>query len=138
MQLAYLVVGLVVGLLLVAVSALCAVLYTPYTKSTFDTVVTAFTGSSLQVGNLLVVSASTALVFEALAAFADVELSVLVPVLVGYAAVHLVAHWATQRVGDLMEQPLDPDFSLDSVSFGPLDGPRTALGARRGDGNGGN
>ena len=136
MESIYLVAALLTGLLFVAVSVVCAVLYTPYTKSLFDTAFTAFTGSSLQVGNLLVVSALTGMVFKALAAFADTEFSLLVPVLVGYAAVHVVAHRATRRVGDMMATPLDPDFSLESVAFGPLslDAPRAALGGR-GDGN---
>lgn len=112
--------GLSAGLVLVSVSVACASLYTPYTTSTFDTLFTAFTGSSLQVGNLLVVSALTALSFDLLASVAGVRVSVLVPVVLAYAVVHVAAHRASVRVSDRMKRPLSPDFSLDAVSVGPF------------------
>ncbi len=123
--------GLSAGLLLVSVSVACASLYTPYTKSTFDTLFTAFTGSSLQVGNLLIVSALTATVFDLLVAVAGFEVSLFVPVLVAYTVVHLAAHRASLRVADLMKRPLDPDFSFDALSVGPFPFEATRNALRR-------
>ena len=126
--------GLSTGLILVSVSVACASLYTPYTKSTFDTLFTAFTGSSLQVGNLLVVSALTALAFDLLASVAGIRFSLLVPAVFAYMVVHVAAHRASVRVSDLMKRPLDPDFSFDALSVGPfpLGAPRSALRRARG------
>ena len=118
--------GLSAGLVLVSVSVACASLYTPHTKSAFDTLFTAFTGSSLQMGNLLVVSALTALTFDLLASVAGVRFSLLVPVVLAYVVVHVAAHRASVRVSDLMKRPLDPDISFDALSVGPL-----PLGATR-------
>ena len=112
--------GLSAGLVLVSVSVACASLYTPYTKSTFDTLFTAFTGSSLQVGNLLTVSALTALVFDLLASVAGVQVSILVPVLLAYGVIHVLAHRISVRVSDRMKRPLNPDVSFDSLSVGPF------------------
>ena len=129
--------GLSTGLVLVSVSIACASLYTPYTKSTFDTLFTAFTGSSLQVGNLLVVSALTALAFDLLASVAGVRVSLFVPVVLAYAVGHVVGHHASGRVSDLMKRPLDPDFSFDALSVGrlPLGATRAALRRARSEGD---
>ena len=128
--------GLSAGVVLVSVSVACASLYTPYTKSTFDTLFTAFTGSSLQAGNLLVVSALTALVFDLLASVAGVRVSVFVPVVLAYAVVHVTAHRASVRVSDLMKRPLNPDFSFDAFSVGPLPLGATRVALRRAQGEG--
>ena len=119
--------GLSTGLLLVSVSVACASLYTPYTKSGFDILFTAFTGSSLQVGNLLIVSALTAVVFDLLASVAGFRVDLVVPMLFAYAVVHVAAHRASLKISDLMKRPLNPEFSLDAVCIGPF-----PLGATRG------
>jgi hypothetical protein len=72
MEYLYLMAGLAAGTTLVALAVLSAVVYTPYGYSLFDTAATAFTGSTLQVGNLLVVAAVTALCFDFLASTFDV------------------------------------------------------------------
>ena len=112
--------GLSAGLFLVSVSVACASLYTPYTKSGFDTLFTAFTGSSLQVGNLLTVSALTALLFDLLASVAGFTVPLLVPVLFAYAVVHVASHRASLEISDRMKRPLNPNISLDGVSVGPF------------------
>ena len=136
MEYLYVFAGLSAGLVLVSVSVACASLYTPYTKSTFDTLFTAFTGSSLQVGNLLVVSALTALMFDLLASVAGFRVDIFVPVLFAYGVIHVAAHRVSLKLCDLMTRPLDPDFSLADLSVGPfpLDATRAALRRARGGG----
>jgi hypothetical protein len=108
----YLVGGLALGTTLVALGVLSAVVYTPYGYSLFDTAVTAFTGSTLQVGNLLVVAAVTALAFDVLASAFDVQFSMLVPTAAGYLVFHLLVYRSSIAVTSLQGTPVDPDVVL--------------------------
>lgn len=108
--------ALVVGLSLLSVSVASAALYTPFTGSLVDTLMTAFTGVTLQLGIAVAVSASTALVFELLA-LGNVTAPVVVPVVVAYAATHGAIYVASVRITDVQETPFDPDAVR---RFGPL------------------
>jgi hypothetical protein len=108
----YLVGGLALGTTLVALGVLSAVVYTPYGYSLLDTAVTAFTGSTLQVGNLFVVAAVTALSFDFLASAFDVQFSMLVPATAGYLVFHLLVYRSSIAVTSLQGTPVDPDVVL--------------------------
>jgi drug/metabolite transporter (DMT)-like permease len=116
MESAFAVVALPVGLVLVAVSAVTAALYTPYTTSRVDTAITAFIGVSLQLGSLVATSSAVLFVFGSLG-FAGFEVPLLVQVVLAYAASHLTIYVACLKVTSLQEQPIDPGVVLQS---GPL------------------
>jgi hypothetical protein len=116
MQSAFAVVALPVGLLLVAVSVVTAGLYTPYTTSRIDSVITAFIGVTLQLGCLVTTSSAVLFVFGSIG-IAGVEVPLLVQVVLAYAASHLTIYVACLRITELQERPLDPSVVLDA---GPL------------------
>lgn len=127
MESAFAVVALPVGLVLVAVSAVTAALYTPYTTSRVDTAITAFIGVSLQLGSLVATSSTVLFVFGSLD-LAGFEVPLLVQVVLAYAASHLTIYIACLKVTSLQERPLDPGVVLQS---GPLR--LLGLGAEPGD-----
>jgi hypothetical protein len=112
MEYAYPVVGLVVGVGLVGVSVLTAFVYTPYSSSTVDTVVTAFTGVTLQVGDFVAVASVTAVVFDVLATQFGVRYSLLVPFVFGYVITHVTVYYSCLRITDVQSEPLDPEFDI--------------------------
>ena len=112
MEYLYVIAALTVGLLLVAVGVATAAVYTPYAYSLVDTTITALTGASLQVGNLLVVSAITAISFDVLAAAADVNVPFLIPAALGYAIFHLTMYRSSLAVTALQGTPFDPNAPL--------------------------
>jgi drug/metabolite transporter (DMT)-like permease len=116
MQSAFAVVALPVGLLLVTVSVVTAALYTPYTTSRVDTVITAFVGVTLQLGSLVATSSAVLFGFGVLE-LAGVVVPLLVQVVLAYAASHLTIYVACLKVTTLQERPLDPGVVLES---GPL------------------
>ena len=112
MEYVYPIVGLVAGMALVATSVFTAFVYTPTTTSTVDTVITAFTGVTLQVGDFLAVASVTALVFDLLATQFGVQFSLLIPFGVGYLFTHVIIYYSSLRITDVQSQPLDPDFDI--------------------------
>jgi hypothetical protein len=120
MESVFAVVALPVGLVLVAVSAVTAALYTPYTTSRVDTAITAFIGVSLQFGSLVATSSTVLFVFGSLG-FAGLEVPLLVQVVLAYAASHLTIYVACVKVTSLQERPVDPGVVLQSGPLGLLD-----------------
>lgn len=114
MEYLYVYLALGVGVALTAVGVFTAVVYTPYGYSTLDTVITAFTGATLQVGNLLIVSALTAIAFDVLAAQAGVDLPFFVPTVIGYVVFHLALYRSSTAVTALQGTPYDPDRALSA------------------------
>ncbi|MGQ4555289.1 hypothetical protein [Halobellus sp. GM3] len=112
MEYAYPIVGFFAGMGLVATSVFTAFIYTPTTVSTVDTVITAFTGVTLQVGDFLAVSSATAIVFDLLATQFGVRYSLLVPSAIAYALTHVIVYYSSLRITDVQGQPLDPDFDI--------------------------
>ena len=111
MEYVYPIVGFVVGMVLIATSVFSAFVYTPTTSSTIDSVVTAFTGITLQLGDFLAVSSVTAVVFDVLATFGT-RYSLLVPFAVGYLLTHVIVYYSSLRITDVQSQPLDPEFDI--------------------------
>lgn len=114
MEYVYPIVGVIVGMALVATSVTTAFVYTPATSSTVDTTVTAFTGVTLQLGDLLAVASVTAIVFDVLAAV-GVRFSLLVPCATGYALTHVIVYYSSLRITDVQTEPLDPEFDVRDV-----------------------
>jgi len=112
MEYAYPIVGFLVGMALVATSVFTAFIYTPTTTSLIDTVLTAFTGVTLQVGDFLAVASATAIVFDLLATQFGVRFSLVVPFGVGYLLTHVIIYYSSLRITDVQSQPLDPDFDI--------------------------
>ncbi|MFB6091985.1 MAG: hypothetical protein ABEK02_03120 [Haloquadratum sp.] len=112
MEYAYPVVGLLAGMALLATSVFTAFIYTPTTSSLFDSAITAFTGVTLQVGDFLAVSSTTAIVFDVLATYLGVRFPLVVPFAVGYAVTHVIVYYSSLRITDVQSQPLDPDFDI--------------------------
>ena len=112
MEYAYPIVGFFAGMALVATSVFTAFVYTPTTTSTVDTVITAFTGVTLQVGDFLAVASVTALVFDLLATQFGVQFSLLIPFGVGYLFTHVIIYYSSLRITDVQGQPLDPNFDI--------------------------
>ena len=111
MEYVYPVVGLVAGMTLVAASVVVAFAYTPTTTSSVDSAVTAFTGVSLQLGDLLAVSSVTAVGFDLLAGI-GVQFSLLVPFATGYLLTHVIAYYSSLQITEVQAQPLDPEFDV--------------------------
>lgn len=114
MEYLYVYLALGFGITLSVAGVLTAVVYTPYGYSLLDTAITAFTGASLQVGNLFVVSSLTAVAFDLLASFAGVDLPVLVPTAVGYLAFHAALYRSSIAVTALQATPYDPETALSA------------------------
>ncbi|MFD1598341.1 hypothetical protein [Halobellus rarus] len=112
MEYAYPIVGFFAGMALVATSVFTAFVYTPTTTSTVDTVITAFTGVTLQVGDFLAVASVTALVFDLLATQFGVQFSLPIPFGVGYLFTHVIIYYSSLRITDVQGQPLDPNFDI--------------------------
>ena len=112
MEYAYPIVGFFAGMALVATSVFTAFVYTPTTTSTVDTVLTAFTGVTLQVGDFLAVASATAIVFDLLATQFGARFSLVVPFGVGYLLTHVIIYYSSLRITDVQGQPLDPDFDI--------------------------
>ncbi|GGJ02672.1 hypothetical protein GCM10008995_10550 [Halobellus salinus] len=111
MEYVYPVAGFVGGMALLAASVFSAFVYTPTTPSVVDSVVTAFTGVTLQLGDFLAVSSVTAVLFDVLAAF-GVRFSLPVPFAVGYLLTHVIVYYSSLRITDVQSQPLDPEFDI--------------------------
>ena len=111
MEYIYPIVGLIAGMALVAVSVFAAFVYTPMTSSSVDSAVTAFTGVSLQLGDLLAVSSVTAVGFDLLAGI-GVQFSLLVPFATGYLLTHVIAYYSSLQITEVQAQPLDPEFDV--------------------------
>jgi hypothetical protein len=112
MEYAYPIVGFFAGMALVATSVFTAFVYTPTTTSTVDTVITAFTGVTLQIGDFLAVASTTAIVFDLLATQFGVRFSLVVPFGIGYLLTHVIIYYSSLRITDVQGQPLDPDFDI--------------------------
>lgn len=110
----YVYLGLGFGAVLTAVGVFTAIVYTPYGYSPLDTLVTAFTGASLQVGNLFLVTALTAAAFDLLASFAGVDLPILVPMAIGYVVFHAALYRSSIAVTALQSTPYDPETALSA------------------------
>ena len=111
MEYAYPIVGFFVGMGLIATSVLTAFLYTPTTSSRIDTAVTAFTGITLHLGDLLAVTSAVAVVFDLLTNV-GVSYPLEVPFIIGYVLTHVIVYYSSLRITDVQSQPLDPDFDI--------------------------
>jgi len=112
MEYVYPIVGAIVGMALIGTSVTTAFVYTPATPSTVDSAITAFTGVTLQIGDLLAVSSATAIVFDVLATYLGVRFSLLVPFATGYVFTHVIVYYSSLRITDVQSQPMDPDFDI--------------------------
>jgi hypothetical protein len=112
MEYVYPLAGVLVGMALVATSVTMAFLYTPSAPSPADTVITAFTGITLQIGDLLAVSSITAIVFDVLATYLGISFSLLAPLAVGYLCTHVIVYYSSLRLTDVQSEPLDPEFDI--------------------------
>ena len=112
MEYAYPIAGLLTGMALLATSVFSAFIYTPTTASTLDTVITAFTGVTLQIGDFLAVSSATAIVFNLLATQFGIRYSILVPTVIAYSLTHVIVYYSSLRITDVQGEPLDPDFDI--------------------------
>lgn len=112
MEYVYPVGGLFLGASLVAVSVFTAFVYTPYTSSTVDSIVTAFTGVTLQIGDFVAVSSATAIVFDVLATYLGLRYPLVVPFLFGYVVTHITVYYSCLRITDVQSEPLDPSVDL--------------------------
>lgn len=118
MELVYATVALAVGVGLVCVSAVSAYVYTPLSGSLVDTLMTAFTGTTLQLGNLIAVSGVVAIAFQLLAT-GGVVVPLPVPVVLAYASSHLTIYVSCLKITTLQERPLDPE-AVDDFAFRSL------------------
>ncbi|SFR59299.1 hypothetical protein [Halogeometricum limi] len=112
MEYVYPVSGLFLGAFLVAVSVFTAFVYTPYTSSTVDSLVTAFTGVTLQLGDFVAVSSATAILFDVLATHLGLTYPLIVPFLFGYVVTHVTVYYSCLRITDVQSEPLDPDVDI--------------------------
>ncbi len=112
MEYLYVVAGMALGTTLVVAGVLSAAIYTPQGYSMLDSAVTALTGSVLQVGNLLVVTATTAVAFDVLSSVYEMQFSLLVPAIVGYTLLHLLVYRSSIAVTALQGTPFDPDTTF--------------------------
>jgi hypothetical protein len=112
MEYVYPIVGVIAGMALIGTSVTTAFVYTPATPSTVDSAITAFTGVTLQIGDLLAVSSATAVVFDVLATYLGVRFSLLVPFAIGYVFTHVIVYYSSLRITDVQSQPMDPDFDI--------------------------
>jgi len=112
MEYVYPIVGAIVGMALIGTSVTTAFVYTPATPSTVDSAITAFTGVTLQIGDLLAVSSATAIVFDVLATYLGVRFSLLVPFATGYVFTHVIVYYSSLHITDVQSQPMDPDFDI--------------------------
>jgi hypothetical protein len=112
MEYVYPIVGVIVGMGLVGTSVTTAFVYTPSTSSMIDTTITAFTGITLQLGDLLAVSSVTAIVFDVLATYLGVQFSLLIPFATGYSLTHVIVYYSSLRITDVQNEPMDPDFDI--------------------------
>ncbi|WP_410767135.1 hypothetical protein [Haloferax sp. DFSO60] len=119
MEYVYAVSVLIAGLLLGAVAVVTALTYTPYGASLFDTAITAVTGITLQLGNLLSISALCAFLFEGLAA-TGVHYPIIVPATFAYVLTHITVYYSCLRITDLQSEPLDPDIIIKHNPFRAL------------------
>lgn len=104
--------GLFLGAGLVAVSVFTAFVYTPYTSSRVDSLVTAFTGVTLQVGDFVAVASATAILFDVLARQLGLTYPLAVPFLFGYVVTHVTVYYSCLRITDVQSEPLDPDVDI--------------------------
>lgn len=119
MEFVYALSGLFAGLFLGAVAVVTALTYTPYGASLFDTAITALTGVTLQLGNLLFISALTALAFEGLA-MGGIRYPAVVPAAFAYVLTHVTVYYSCIRITDLQSEPLDPDVIIKHNPFRAL------------------
>ncbi|MFC7202005.1 hypothetical protein ACFQJC_00625 [Haloferax namakaokahaiae] len=119
MEYVYAVTVLIAGLLLGAVAVVTALTYTPYGASTFDTAITALTGITLQLGNLLSISALCAFLFEGLT-MAGIHYPIIVPATFAYVVTHITVYYSCLRITDLQAEPLDPDIVIKHNPFRAL------------------
>lgn len=112
MEYVYPVGGLFLGVGLVAVSVFTAFVYTPYTSSRIDSLVTAFTGVTLQVGDFVAVASATAILFDLLATQVGLTYPLVVPFLFGYVVTHVTVYYSCLRITDVQSEPLDPDVNI--------------------------
>ena len=112
MEYVYPIVGVIVGMGLVGTSVTTAFVYTPSTSSMIDSTITAFTGITLQLGDLLAVSSATAIVFDVLATYLGVQFSLLIPFATGYLTTHVIVYYSSLRITDVQNEPMDPDFDI--------------------------
>ncbi|KAB1189246.1 MULTISPECIES: hypothetical protein [Haloferax] len=119
MEYVYAMTGLLVGLLLGAIAVVTALTYTPYGASLFDTAITAVTGVTLQLGNLLSISALTAFAFEALS-LVGVHYPIVVPAAFAYTLTHVTVYYSCIRITDLQTEPLNPDIIIQHNPFRAL------------------
>ncbi|SDY01265.1 hypothetical protein [Halobellus clavatus] len=111
MEYAYPIVGFFVGMGLIATSVLTAFLYTPTTSSRIDTAVTAFTGITLHLGDLLAVTSAVAVVFDLLTNV-GVSYPLEVPFIIGYVLTHVIVYYSSLHITDVQTQPMDPEFDI--------------------------
>ncbi|ELZ94233.1 hypothetical protein C440_11448 [Haloferax mucosum ATCC BAA-1512] len=119
MEYVYAMSGLLAGLLLGAIAVVTALTYTPYGASLFDTAITALTGITLQLGNLLSISALTAFAFEGLA-MSGIQYPIVVPASFAYVLTHVTVYYSCLRITDLQSEPLDPDIIIKHNPFRAL------------------
>ena len=112
MEYVYPIVGVIVGMGLVGTSVTTAFVYTPSTSSMIDSTITAFTGITLQLGDLLAVSSVTAIAFDVLATYLGVQFSLLIPFATGYFLTHVIVYYSSLRITDVQNEPMDPDFDI--------------------------
>ena len=112
MEYVYPILGVIVGMVLIGTSVTTAFVYTPATSSTVDSAITAFTGVTLQLGDLLAVSSVTAVVFDVLATYLGVQFSLLIPFATGYLFTHVIVYYSSLRITDVQSEPMDPDFDI--------------------------
>ncbi|ELZ34939.1 hypothetical protein C474_01222 [Halogeometricum pallidum JCM 14848] len=112
MEYVYPVGGLFLGVGLVAASVFTAFVYTPYTSSRIDSLVTAFTGVTLQVGDFVAVASATAILFDLLATQVGLTYPLVVPFLFGYVVTHITVYYSCLRITDVQSEPLDPDVNI--------------------------
>ena len=112
MEYVYPVFGVIAGMVLIGTSVTAAFVYTPATSSMVDSAITAFTGATLQLGDLLAVSSVTAIVFDVLATYLGVRFSLLIPFATGYLLTHVIVYYSSLRITDVQSEPMDPEFDI--------------------------
>jgi len=112
MEYAYPIIGFFGGMILIATSVFLAFIYTPTTSSILDTVITALTGMTLQIGDFLTVSAIVAIVFDLLSTQFGVQFALAVPFVVGYILTHVIIYYSSLRITDVQSEPMDPNFDI--------------------------
>ena len=112
MEYVYPIAGAIVGMALIGTSVTAAFVHTAATSSVVDSAIMAFTGVTLQLGDLLAVSSVTAVVFDVLATYLGVQFSLLVPFATGYLCTHVIAYYSSLRITDVQSEPIDPEFDI--------------------------